>query len=193
MEARTRARHVGFPFLLSIALVGCVKQPVVTIDHANVKGLDLDGIAVDVYLKVHNANTFDVKIRKVHADVVIAKQVPLPPVDLTPDVWVKSNDDTILPVSTKVPWTVVPIIMDKTLKANRVTFHFKGNADVTATRAFGIQEDHYPIEQDGELPREIFVKGGGSDGVKIQIGGGASFLLPEDRAETLCSPRGVYF
>jgi LEA14-like dessication related protein len=148
---------------------GCVSQPVVTVDHANVRGVSLDGMDLDVYLKIQNSNAYDVKIRRVHADVKLADQIDLPPVDLEPGVWVPSNDSAILPVPMKVPWTVVPAIITQSLSADKVTFHFKGDADVTATRAFGIEENHYPIEQDGELPRSVFLDAS-PDGLNIQLG-----------------------
>jgi len=95
---------------LAALSLACVKQPTVTIDHADVKDVTLQGIALDVYLKIHNANVYDFQIRRVHADVTIANQIALPPVDMAPAVWVPSNGNTVLPVATEVPWTVVPVI-----------------------------------------------------------------------------------
>ena len=139
-----------------------------------------------VYLKVHNPNDFDVQILgAVHADVTIANRIPLPPVDMSPATWVASNDAVILPVETKVPWTAVPAVIGDSF-GDKVTFHFHGDADVTASRAFGIREDDYPIEQDGVLPRSLFMKASPS-GLNVWLGGdSARNMLPFDSRGKPC-------
>ncbi|MFO0616267.1 MAG: hypothetical protein U0414_26975 [Polyangiaceae bacterium] len=158
--------------------VGCVSEPRVVIDHAEVKGVSLSGIDLGVVLAIRNDNVFDVKLRRVHADVTIARKIKLAPVDMVPDVWIPADDKIKLAVDVKVPLTIVPAILESTLEEGSVPYRIVGDADVTATRTFGIEEDHYPFDQEGTVPRSLFMKLS-PGGIQIDIGGSES-LVPKD-------------
>jgi LEA14-like dessication related protein len=155
----------------ALGLTGCVSKPVVSIDHADVQGVGLTGVDMQVFLKVENPNIYDVQIRRVHANVVVAEEVALDPVDITPDIWVPSDDHVLIQVPVSMTWDKVAAIVTATLTMDKVTYHFFGDADVTATRALGIEKDKYPIDDVGEIPRSILLNAS-PGGIHIDFGGG---------------------
>lgn len=158
---------------LAVTLLGCVTEPRVVIDHAEVKDVSLSGVDLEVTLAIKNDNVFDVKLRRVHADVTIAREIKLAPVDMTPDVWIPSNDKIKLAVDVSVPWKTMPKILETTLEEGSVPYRIVGDADVTATRTFGIEEDHYPFDQEGSVLRSLFLNLS-PGGIHIDLGGSDS-------------------
>lgn len=168
-----RSLSLSIVLVAALSLVGCVSEPRVVIDHAEVKDVSLAGVDLAVVLSIRNDNVFDVKIRRVHADVTIAHSVKLAPVDLSPDVWLPSNDKVKIGVDVAVPWKVLPAVLESTLEEGSVPYRIVGDADVTATRALGIEEDHYPFDQEGTVLRSLFLNLS-PGGIHIDLGGSGS-------------------
>lgn len=138
-------------------LAGCVSKPVISLHHAEVRDASLGGIGLEVVLKVDNPNTYDVEVRSVHAQVTIAGKYALEPIDVTPNQWLGSNSTTLVRVPLSIPWTMLPVLVTETLGSSEVKYHVTGTADVTAVRALKIEKNDYPIDEDGTLPRQVFV------------------------------------
>ena len=138
-------------------LAGCVSKPVVSLHHAEVRDASLSGIGLEVVLKIDNPNSYDVQVRNVHAQVTIAGKYALAPIDVTPNTWLPSNQSTLVSVPLSIPWTMLPVLVTETLGSSEVKYHVAGTADVTAVRALQIEKNDYPIDEDGTLPRQVFV------------------------------------
>ncbi len=138
-------------------LAGCVSKPVVSLHHAEVRGASLTGVGLEVFLKIDNPNAYDVEVRNVHAQVTIAGKYALAPIDVTPNAWLGSNSTTLVSVPLAIPWTLLPVLIAETLGSPEVKYHVTGTADVTAVRALKIEKNDYPIDEDGTLPRSVFV------------------------------------
>jgi LEA14-like dessication related protein len=138
-------------------LAGCVSKPVISLHHAEVRDASLGGVGLEVVLKIDNPNSYDVQVRNVHAQVTIAGKYALAPIDVTPNTWLPSNQSTLVSVPLSIPWTMIPVLVTETLGSSEVKYHVTGTADVTAVRALQIEKNDYPIDEDGTLPRQVFV------------------------------------
>jgi LEA14-like dessication related protein len=150
-------------------LAGCVSKPVVTLHHAEVRAASLTGIGLEVFLKVENNNAYDVKVRSVHAQVTIAGKYALDPIDIAPDQWLGSNSSTLVSVPLQIPWTLIPALISETLGSPEVKYHVTGVADVTAVRALMIEKNNYPVDEDGVLPRQVFVDASPVGGIHFGV------------------------
>jgi hypothetical protein len=148
------------PLLLGLVALlgtpGCVHHPVVTVHHAEVRGLSYYGVNVIIWLQVRNDNAYDVQIRHVNCMVTMGR-APLGPIDFMPNQWLPSNQTSFLAVPVSIPWQLLPSLALETTGSYAIPYYVKGVADVTATRAFGIERDNYPIDQAGFVPRQTVI------------------------------------
>ena len=150
------------PLLAALSVApGCVTQPVVTVHHAEVRGLMVSGMGVGVQvaiiLQVRNDNAYDVQIRNVHCNVTFGRGNVLGPIDFAPNQWLGSNRTTLVSVPVWIPLQLLPALAGETVGSYGIPYHVSGVADVTATRAFGIERNNYPINEDGTVPRQMLV------------------------------------
>ncbi len=147
---------LSLPLLAALAAApGCVTQPTVTIHHAEVRGVSTFGVGVAIVLQIRNDNAYDVQLRNVHCNVTFGRGYNLGPIDFAPNQWLPSHQTTLVAVPVSIPWTVVPALATETMGSYAIPYQVVGVADVTATRAFGIERNNYPIDQAGSLPRQM--------------------------------------
>lgn len=145
------------PILLALAAApACVKQPAVTVHHAELRGISTWGLNVMILLQVRNDNSYDVQIRNVNVNVTFGRGMVLP-VNFQPNQWLQANRTTFVQVPVTIPWTALPALVAETAGSYAIPYQVKGLADVTATRAFGIERDNYPVDEGGSIPRQLVV------------------------------------
>jgi hypothetical protein len=157
MTNRLRRWAALAPVLLALLGTGCVNEPRMTVHHAEVQGASMAGLGILVVLQVRNDNSYDVQLRSLRATVTFGGRYPLYPVDISPNQWLPAGRTTMVAVPVVIPWTLVPALAAETVGSPVILYHVKGQADVTATRAFGIERDNYPVDQSGSIPRHIMV------------------------------------
>lgn len=162
---------LGLSAATLLAATGC-STPSVTLKNAAMRGAEVDGLRFDAMLEVHNPNNFDVQVRAVRANVHVENVVNPLPVIVSPNVWVRANQSAVVAVPIKVPWGAVPRIVATTVSQSTVGFRVAGNADVTATSTFKIQQDGYRFNEEGELPRGLFVRLSTTQPVTVGAGRG---------------------
>jgi hypothetical protein len=146
------------PLLAVLAAApACVQQPVVTVHHAELRGVSGFGLGVAIFLQIRNENAYDVQIRRVACNVTFGRGYTLGPIDFAPNQWLPANQTTLVAVPVSVPWNLLPALATETAGAYAIPYHVKGAADVTATRTFGIERDNYPIDEGGAIPRQMVV------------------------------------
>lgn len=160
------AAALGLVAALGLAAAGCVETPRVRLHHADIRGAALTGALIDVVIEIHNPNAYDIKLRDLTAETTFAGKYQLPPIVMHPDQWLPAGQATQVHVPATLPWLMIPGILAETLTAPKVTYHVRGSANVTATRTFGIEEDNYPIDLKGEMPRQLIVNLG-SGGIRF--------------------------
>lgn len=145
------------PVLLALAAApGCVSKPNITLHHAELRGLSTWGVNVMILLQVRNDNAYDVQIRNVNVNVQFGRAVNIP-VGFSPNQWLPSNRTVAVQVPVTIPWTAIPGLVAETAGSFAIPYHVRGGADVTATRAFGIERDNYPVDESGAIPRQLVV------------------------------------
>jgi LEA14-like dessication related protein len=158
MRALPRLSGAGIALLLALDLLtGCVSKPVVSLDHAELRGASLQGLFLSVVLQIKNPNSYDVQVRSLHVEVTIAGRYSLAPINMQPNQWLPSNETTRVAVPVVIPWPIIPPLIAETLGSPEVTYRVKGSADVTAVRMLGIERDNYPVDEEGTLPRQLFI------------------------------------
>jgi hypothetical protein len=122
-----------------------------------VRGLSTNGLGVVIFLQIRNDNAYDVQIRNVHCNVTFGRGYALGPIDFSPNQWLPSHQSTLVMVPVSIPWTLLPALASETVGSFAVPYHVNGQADVTATRAFGIDRNNYPIDEGGSVPRQMLI------------------------------------
>jgi len=115
---------------------------------------------------------FDVQVRAVRANVRIENIPTALPVIYSPNVWIPADQTVYVSVPVSVPWTMVPSVLAQTVTKSKVNFRVMGNADVTATQLFKIEQDGYRFNEQGELPRGMFLLIGGQSRPPVTFGMG---------------------
>jgi hypothetical protein len=157
--------------LAAIGAEGCVSQPVVALDHAEIRSLQFPGgIGLTVFLRVNNKNAFDVQVRNVRGQATLGNRWILPPVDFSPNVWLPAGQTTVVAVPVVIPFDMLPGIVGQTLGASTIAYHFKGTADVTAVRMLGVQRNDYPVDDGGEVSRMALAQAAASVIPGLRIG-----------------------
>lgn len=149
--------YVVLALALLLTTVACVQTPSVRLHQASFQGASLTGATLDVVIEIHNPNSFDIQVRDVTAETTFASRYTLPAITLHPNQWLPAGQSTQVHVPTTLPWLMIPGILAETILSPKVTYRVRGSANVTATRTFGIEEDNYPIDLQGEMPRQIMV------------------------------------
>ena len=149
---------------LALMTVGCVKEPVFKLDSMRVKGATIQGVELVMMMRVQNDNSFDVKVRDVRVDVVIAERFKLPRIQYNPDTWLGSDATTLLEVPVLIPLLMVWPMVSATAQANVVSYTMTGLVDVTAVRALDIEKNDYEVDESASISRAeligALIKGG---------------------------------
>ena len=145
------------PINLALASApGCVTTPTVNVRDAELRGLSAWGLSVMILLQVRNDNSYDVQVRNVNVNVTFGRSMVLP-VAFALNQWLPSHQTTWISVPVTIPWQSIPGLVAETTGNYAIPYYVRGVADVTATRAFGIERDNYPVDQGGSIPRQLVV------------------------------------
>jgi hypothetical protein len=150
-----------FGALLASTQVACAKKPTMHLNHAEVSGVQLGfppslGVMMTVVVDVYNPNSYDVAIRAMRGQVVMANRYTLP-IDFRAQgdgVWLASDKTTPMRVPVSIPVDLAVTLVREAYTAPTIPFHITGRADVTATRTFKIEKDDYEVDENGFLDRQ---------------------------------------
>jgi hypothetical protein len=157
-SATLSARRLFALVALMLTLVGCA--PTVQLKTAVLQGGSFEGARFDAILAFENPNTFDVQVRTVRANVRVDGIAQPIPVTFAPNVWIPAGRTVNIAVPVTVPWTVVPPLAVMTLSGTDVDYRIVGRADVTATRAYEIDQNNYAFNEEGTVPKNVFIRVG---------------------------------
>ncbi|XXX80810.1 LEA type 2 family protein [Sorangium sp. So ce134] len=147
--------------LTAIAGPACVSKPTMQLDHAEITGIRIGfppslGVLMTVVVNVHNPNSYDVAVRAVRGQVVLAGRYPLP-VDFRADgdgVWLPSDRTTQVRVPISIPVDLGFQLVRESFATPVIPYRFSGRADVTATRTFRLEADDYSVDDHGVFSRQ---------------------------------------
>lgn len=154
-------------FILGIALactsIGCVSKPTMHLNHAEISGFQAAtyppsiGVLMTVVVDVYNPNGYDVAIRAMRGQVIMADRYPLaldyraPTAD---GVWLASNRTTSVRVPITMPLDLAIALVREGMSMPTIPFRVIGKADVTGTRTLQIERDDYSVDERGAVTRE---------------------------------------
>lgn len=156
--------------LLAALATGCVSKPTMRLNRAEVSGFRVAfppsvGVVMTMVVDVYNPNSYDVAIRAMRGQVVLADKYTLP-IDFRPPgegVWLGSKATTTVRVPVTVPVDLALQLLRETYTQPAVGFRVIGKADVTASRTFKFEADDYSVDEVGSVTRqqiEIALRGG---------------------------------
>lgn len=125
--------------------------------EAHVTGITIPGVALNVVVRVNNPNSFDIMVRRVRAQVTIADRYMMGPMEHSPNVWLAAGQATDVSTPVIIPWVMVPGLLAETLGKEKIPYRVQGAADVTATRALGVQVNNEAIDESGVIPRQMIL------------------------------------
>jgi hypothetical protein len=146
---------------LAVFAMSCASKPTMRLNHAEISGVDVAtsaagiGVLMTVFLDVHNPNSYDVALRAMRGQVVLADKYSLA-VDFRPPgdgLWLPSARTTSVRVPIHLPLDLVLALLRETIAAPSFDFRLTGRADVTATRAFRFEKDDYSVDERGSISR----------------------------------------
>jgi hypothetical protein len=149
--------------LLALALFApaCVSQPTMRLHHAEINGIRIAfppslGVLMTVVIDVNNPNSYDVAVRAVRGQVLLANRYTMP-VDFRADgsgIWLPADRTTRIRVPVNVPVALALSVLRESFASLLIPYRFSGRADVTATRTLQIEKDDYSVDEQGAISRQ---------------------------------------
>jgi len=144
------------------ALAGCVHDPTVQLDHAELNGVQMAifppklGVLLTVVVDITNPNTFDVGVRGMRGQVVLAEKYPLPiswqpP---PPGQWLRAGAATPVRIPIEMPIELAIALIREAYGAPVIGFHLQGIVDVTGSSTFKLDKDNYAVDLRGTMTRQ---------------------------------------
>lgn len=146
---------------LATSSAACVQKPTMKLDHAEVSGVRFGfppslGVLMNIVVAVDNPNSYDIAVRAVRGQVVLANRYALP-VSFRAQgngVWLRSNSISRMAVPVDIPVQLAMELLRDGMASPTITYRFTGRADVTATSTFQLEKDDYSVNEWGLVTRQ---------------------------------------
>jgi hypothetical protein len=157
-----RHREFGFTCALAVAAFGCVSKPTMHLNHAEISGAQLAtfppsiGILMTVVVDVYNPNSYDVAIRAMRGQTVMANRYSLP-VDFRPPgngIWLAAERTTSVRVPINMPLDLGLLLLRESAASPFIPYRLTGRADVTASSTFRVESDDWSVDEQGTISRQ---------------------------------------
>ena len=107
----SRPLKLAVSLALGLALSGCVHDPTVQLNHAELNGIQVAafppklGVLLTVVVDITNPNSFDVGLRGMRGQVILADKYPLPMMfqPSAPGLWLRAGQATSVRVPVEMP------------------------------------------------------------------------------------------
>jgi hypothetical protein len=157
-----RARIALAVAALALGGSACVSKPTMHLNHAEISGVSLAtlppsiDVVMTIVLDVYNPNGYDVAVRAVRGQTVMAGRYPINVEYHAPGdgLWLPAKQTTSVRVPLSVPMPLAFQLVQESFSAPVIHYHFQGKADVTATRSFKLEKDDYDVDEEGLVTRE---------------------------------------
>jgi hypothetical protein len=145
----------------ALGATGCAKKPTMHLNHAEVTGMQLAlpptvGVLMTVVVDVYNPNGYDVAVRAMRGQVILAERYTMP-LDFRPGgegVWLPADSTTQLRIPISVPIDLALTLLREAYTSPSIGYRIIGKADVTGTRTFKIESDDYSVDERGSIYRQ---------------------------------------
>jgi hypothetical protein len=111
-------------------------------------------LMMTVVLQVTNPNSYDVAVRAMRGQVIMADRYGFP-IDWRPAqaVWMAADQTTVVRVPVVLPIPIAWQVLQEAVATPIVGYRVIGTADVTGTRTFQIEQDNYAVDERGSISR----------------------------------------
>jgi hypothetical protein len=145
--------------MFALATVACVQKPTMHLNHAEITGAQLTfppSVQMVVVMDVYNPNSYDVAVRAVRGQAVMADVYPLAVDFRAPPegVWMPAGQTTQLRVPLLMPVALGITLLQQAWNNPTINYRFIGKADVTGTRTLQIEKDDYSVDERGTITRD---------------------------------------
>jgi hypothetical protein len=148
--------------MASLGAASCVHDPEVRLDHAELNGVQLAmfppkiGVSLTVVVDITNTNSFDVGVRGMRGQVVIAEKYPLPILyqPPPPGQWLRAGQSTPLRIPVDMPIELAVALLRESFGAPVIGYHIMGQVDVIGSSTLKVQKDNYPVDLWGTMTRQ---------------------------------------
>ncbi|MEI7893188.1 MAG: hypothetical protein WCI05_08855 [Myxococcales bacterium] len=155
----SRRQLCTWGLVFALPLFACVSKPTVALKDLRVTGPAPGGLAVDMVIQVNNKNSFAIQIRNIRAMAKVADKFDLPPIVMSPnELWLNAATGTTVSVPVIIPWNVVPGLLSETAGSSTVQYRVTGVVNITASRALALDKNDEPLDETGEIPRDVIVR-----------------------------------
>lgn len=131
------------------------------LNHAEVAGLAVSlppsvGVLLLIHVDVFNPNSYDVAVRAVRGQVLLAGRhsVPVNFAAKGEGLWLEADKTSRMVIPVEVPLTTSLAVLAETVQTPMVNYQFTGRADVTATRTLKLERDDYSVNEQGVISRD---------------------------------------
>jgi hypothetical protein len=147
-------------WVLLLALAGgCVEKPTMHVNHAEISGFQVGfppNVLMTVVVDVYNPNGYDVAIRAMRGQVLMAERYSIP-VDFRPPgdgLWLPAGRTTSVRTPVAIPLDLALALLRESMAMPTISYRLIGRADVTGTRTLKIESDDYSVDERGTVTRE---------------------------------------
>ena len=151
---------VALAALAASGSVGCVSKPTMHLNHAEISGFQLQTfpptVLMTVVVDVFNPNGYDVAIRAMRGQVMMADKYSVP-LDFRPPgdgLWLPAGKTTQVRTPVAIPVDLALALLGESVAAPTIPYRIIGKADVTGTRSLQIEKDDYAVDERGSITRE---------------------------------------
>jgi hypothetical protein len=146
-------------------VAACVSKPTMHLNHAEISGVQMSTfppglvVAMTVVVDVYNPNSYDVAIRAMRGQAILADTYSVPIDFRAPGdgVWLSSERTTPVRVTVNVPIETALAIVGQSMSTPLIPYRLSGRADVTASRTFQLEKDDYSLDERGTLSRDQII------------------------------------
>ena len=151
----------GISCLISLAVCGgCVSKPTMHLNHAEISGFQVmtipPSVVMTVVVDVYNPNGYDVAVRAMRGQVVMAEKYTIP-LDFRPPgdgLWLPADKTTQVRTPIAIPVDLALALLAESAASPTISYRLIGKADVTGTRTFQIEKDDYSVDERGLVTRD---------------------------------------
>ena len=132
------------------------------LNHAEISGVQMStfppgiSVAMTVVVDVFNPNGYDVAIRAMRGQAILAERYSVPVDFRAPGdgLWLASDRTTPIRVTVLVPVETALAIVNESMQTPIIQYRLSGRADVTASRTFAVEKDDYSLDERGTISRD---------------------------------------
>jgi hypothetical protein len=126
-------------------------QSMVAVHHVEVRGVGLGGVDMVMFLEVTNRTPIDVTVRNVNCSAVFGSGRTLGPIQVTPNLPLRSGQTAIIQAPVSIPLALAPGLAAEPGGAV-IRFRLVGDAAIIKSNGSVIG---YHIDQDAAIPRDV--------------------------------------